>query len=255
MVLIGAKEPGDRGYETEWLATDEVPDEFATPRTIGKDKIVFKQKLIFDQLGVADVALQEPGNDEEYIPAGEQYYKALTAPEHELWCTANMKMPESEFQRVVIGRVYSQYCIYDNDKDGVFDAFFKRARTIPIMPTVRGKIRSYESMQPIRPLKLNKVDPSSLRTNYYWGVVYLKNTGKAGSAKPLFTRFAGSDYGMFPLEERFSGQPGENETVGGDDFNISYSVLDGQIEVHSFNILPSESLRIHGTNCGMINGC
>ncbi|WP_284124751.1 hypothetical protein [Parerythrobacter aestuarii] len=249
--MVGAKEPGDPGYETEWMVTTKVPDVLAAPRTLGKNEIVFQQRIVFERLAEADVALVQADNGEEFIPAGEQYYKALTAPEHELWCTANMKMPEGDFAKTVIGRVYSQYCIYDHDKDGTFDAFFKRARTIPVAPTVRGKVRAFEKMRTIKPLKLTDVAPETLRTEYFWGVAFLKN-GRRG---PQFTRFAGSEFGMFALEKEFRGEPGQNQIVSDEDFTITYSTKEKQIEVHGFTPMAEKSIRIHGTQCGMINGC
>lgn len=249
--LGAAKPAGDREYETQWAVTQDVPEGLSAPRALGKNDTVFQQRIFFERLATADVALTQAKNSEEFIPAGEQYYKALTAPEHELWCTANMKMPESDFAKVVVGRVYSQYCIYDNDKDGVFDAFFKRARTIPVMPTVRGKVRKFEKMRAIKPLRLTEVDPGDLRTEYYWGVKLLKNA-RSG---PRFQRFAGSQYDDFPLEGPLRAEPGANRTFNNGEFVISYSTQDDAFVLHDFTPLQRETIRIHGTNCGMINGC
>jgi hypothetical protein len=252
LLLIGAKAPDPRSYETEWIVTQDVAPEFLAGRAIGRNTEIFRQKIRFERLATADIALTEAANGEVFVPAGEQYYKAATEGP-ELWCTANMKMPEGAFATAVVGRVYSQYCILDHDKDGTFDSFFKRARTIEVLPTVRGKITP--NPRPIRPLRLVEADPASLRTDYYLGLVYFKNSGKAGAETPMFQRFAGSEHGRFLLERPFKGDGGDNRTLSLEGAQVVYSIAGEGIAVHSVRPYASGAVRLVGTECGMINGC
>ena len=253
--VIAASAPAatdPRSYETEWHVTEEIPADFLKERLLNEQSYAFKQGILFAKIGKSDVAVIAAENGESFVPAGEQFYKALTQGP-ELWCTANMKMPEGEFMKSVVGRVYSQYCILDSDKDGVFDGFFKRARTIEALPTVRGKITP--NPRPIKPLRLEAVEPASLRTSYFVGINYIKLIGKAGNKRPLFQRFAVSEFGHFPMEERFAGSAGINQSINVDGAKISYSVQSDGIKITSVEPFPAGPLKIIGTNCGMINGC
>jgi hypothetical protein len=252
-LLIGATGPVDpRNYETEWKVTSKVDEEFLKPRTIAKDTIVFQQRITFERLAEADSALVEAANGEEFIPSGEQYYRAVTEGP-ELWCTANMKMPQDAFKQVVIGRVYSQYCILDANKDGTFDSFFKRARTIESLPTVHGKITP--TPRPIKPLHLKPVDPNSLRTDYFIGVVFFKNVGHSPDKTPRFQRFAGSEYGRFLIDKPFNGSAGAKQAIDVDEANIVYSVTGEGLQIETVKPFSERLVRIIGTQCGMINGC
>lgn len=252
LALTGASAPNPRSYETEWEITQDASAELLAPREIPKQAIVFQQRIRFARLAVSDIAVTEAANGEVFVPAGEQFYKALTQGP-ELWCTANMKMPEGALMTSVIGRVYSQYCILDADNDGVFDGFFKRARTIEVLPTVRGKITP--NPRPIRPLKLSQVDPASLRTDYFVGVTFEKLVGKEPDRSPRFQRFAGSEHGRFLIEDAVYGSPGSNQSIVLEGAEIRYSVQGDGLTVHSVKLFPSGPVRIKGTNCGMINGC
>lgn len=252
LILIAAKAPDPRSYETEWIITPDVAPDSLASGPVGKNTELFRQKIRFARLATADVALAEAANGEVFVPAGEQYYKAATEGP-ELWCTANMKMPEGAFATAIVGRVYSQYCILDHDKDGTFDSFFKRARTIEVLPTVRGKITP--SPRPIRPLRLAEADPASLRTDYYVGLVYFRNSGKAGAQAPVFQRFAGSEHGRFLLEKPFKGSGGDNQTLSLEGAQVAYSLAGEGLTIHSVQPYASRSVRLVGTECGMINGC
>jgi hypothetical protein len=249
LALIGAKAPHPRAYETEWVVTQEVAPEFLASRPLAKNAEVFRQKIRFERLAVADIALTEAANGEVFVPAGEQYYKAATQGP-ELWCTANMKMPQGALMTSIVGRVYSQYCILDHDKDGTFDSFFKRARTIEALPTVRGKITP--TPRPIKPLKLAEADPASLQTDYYIGLIFYRNAGKEGAKEPVFQKFAGSEHGRFLIEQPFRSSADSVEVDGAE---VAYA-LDGEgLAIKSVRPYASGPIRLVGTNCGMINGC
>lgn len=250
--LLGAAEPEKSPYETSWMVTQEADADWFKPRAIEKNTIVFEQKIQFEHLAESDIAVTEAANGEVFVPAGEQFYKAVTAGP-ELWCTANMKMPEGAVATDIIGRVYSQYCILDADKDGVFDGFFKRARTIESLPTVKGKIR--DDPRPIKPLRLTEVAPEKLRTNYFRGIVFFGNAGKADQAVPRFQEYAGSEHGRFLIEKTIKGTNGEHQVFSLNGASIEYSTREKGIEIQSVKIFPSGPLTIVGTNCGMINGC
>lgn len=250
--LMGASAADPRAYETEWEVTQETPAELLAAREVSKNMIIFQQNIRFAKLSVSDVAVKEAGNSEEFVPAGEQFYRAATEGP-ELWCTANMKMPQDALRRDLIGRVYSQYCILDANRDGVFDSFFKRARTIEVLPTVRGKITP--TPRPINPLKLTQVDPNTLRTPYYIGLVYFKNHGKPGGQRPQFQRYAGSEHGRFLIETPFMGTGGENQTLSVEGAEVRYSVQPAGLNILSVKPFASGSVRIKGTNCGLVNGC
>jgi hypothetical protein len=247
-----ATAPDPRSYETEWMVTPDVPAGDLAERDIDKDSVIFRQRIVFEKLGVADVALTEAANGEVFMPAGEQYYRASTGG-IEVWCTANMKMPEGALATTVIGRVYSQYCIIDDDKDGVFDSFFKRARTIEVLPTVRGKVTP--SPRPIRPLRLSAADPASLRTDYFVGMKFLKNVGPEGGKRPRLQVVAGSEFGEFLIDASYDGPAGSDQQqfLGG--ATIRYSVVGDRLKILSVKRFPAGPLTIKGTNCGMINGC
>ncbi len=247
-----ATAPDPRSYETEWLVTPDVQAADLVPRDIGKNSVIFRQRIIFEKLAVADIALTEAANGEIFMPAGEQYYRASTGG-IEVWCTANMKMPEGAFATTVVGRVYSQYCIIDDDKDGVFDSFFKRARTIEVLPTVRGKVTP--SPRPIRPLRLSAVDPASLRTDYFVGMKLLKNVGPEGGKRPRLQVVAGSEFGEFLIDAPYDGPAGvdQQQFLGG--ATIRYSVAGDGLKILGVKRFPGGPLTIRGTNCGMINGC
>lgn len=249
---MSAKEPDARSYETHWVVTQDVPSEYLTARSVARGTEIFRQKILFERLATADVALAEAANGEEFIPAGEQYYKSTTLGP-ELWCTANMKMPEGALMTSIMGRVYSQYCILDQDKDGVFDSFFKRARTIEALPTVRGKITPRP--RPIRPLRLTEADPASLRTHYYIGLMFVRNVGKEGAQGPLFQRFAGSEHGRFEIEQAFSAPGGTDQAVVVEGARIAYSVSGKELDVRAVQPYAMKSIVLVGTECGMINGC
>jgi hypothetical protein len=249
-LFVGAA-PDPSPYETEYVVTAEIDAAGWQTHALKNGDDVFRQRLSFANLAVADVALTEANNGEEFIPSGEQYFRAATdGPE--LWCTANMKMPSNGFARDVIGRVYSQYCILDANKDGVFDSFFKRARTIPVFPNVRGKITP--NPRPIRPLRLTRVDPATLRTNYYVGVSFLRASGK-DKAYPQFIMFASSDSGRFPLTGWARGTAESKQLLNVEDAVIEVTVASDGFAAKVVRPFMTGPQRIRGTNCGLINGC
>jgi hypothetical protein len=251
LALTASGAPSASPYETEYVVTGDVEPAGLAMHELKRGDVVFQQRLSFDQLAVADAALTQASNGEEFMPAGEQYFKAATEGP-ELWCTANMKMPQTAIAKSIVGRVYSQYCILDANKDGVFDSFFKRARTIPVLPNVRGKITP--NPRPIRPLRLQSVDPATLRTSYYVGVAYAGAAGK-GNINPLFEAFAGSEFGRFPMSgfARGTGDPTQRLQINGAVIEVASTA--GGFSGKVIRPFGTGALRIRGTNCGLINGC
>ena len=131
--------------------------------------------------------------------------------------------------------------------------FFKRARTIEALPTVRGKITP--NPRPIKPLRLTAVEPSTIRTEYFLGIYLQKLVGKDGAKQPRLQRFASSEFGFFPMEEPFVAPGGIDQTFRVDGAEIVYSVDSEGLKVKSVKPFPVGPIKIIGTNCGMINGC
>jgi hypothetical protein len=253
LLLAAVSENDPRAYETEYDVTTTVqPDGWQT-HPIKRGDIIFKQRLSFASLAVADVALADAANGEEFVPSAEQYFKAATNGPN-LWCTANMKWPNTGFARDVIGRVYSQYCILDENNDGVFESFFKRARTIQVLPNVRGKITP--NPRAIRPLRLTSVDPATLKTDYFVGVEFLGAHGK-DSAFPDFQAVAGSQYGGFPLEGGYErGTAATTQQVAFIDKGlIEVAKTPDGFSAKLVRPFRAGTQRIRATDCGIINGC
>ena len=253
LLLAAVDENDPKAYETEYVVTATVQPDGLQTHAIKRGDIIFKQRLSFANLAVADVALTDVSNGEEFVPPGEQYFKAATNGPN-LWCTANMKWPTNGFGRDVIGRVYSQYCILDENNDGVFESFFKRARTIEVLPNVRGKITP--NPRAIRPLRLTAADPATLKTDYFVGVEFLGAHGK-DNAYPDFQIVAGSQYGGFPLEGGY--QRGTTAAAQQVEF-IDKGIIEVAKTPEGFSaklVRPFRTgpQRIRATGCGIINGC
>ncbi len=250
--FAGAQAASDAAgrFETEYLIVDEITTGGREERPIADREAVFQQRLSFAQLATADAALTlEDGR--VVVPAGEQYFRAASG-DVEVWCTANMRMPTNAFAATVVGRVYPQYCIHDPDRDGVFDRFFKKQRTIEVLPNVRGKLP--QGLRPIAPIRLTPIGPAQLRTSYYLGVELIRAT-KGEPRIPIFQMFAGSEFGRFPIRGTIAGLPGTGQRVRIADAVIEVSTTSEGVSARLVTPFAVGPTRIRGTNCGMINGC
>ena len=249
VLLIGAAEPGDRIYTTEYVITDQVDDAGLQMHALKWGTEVFQQRLRFAHLAVADAAVV--GVDgAELLPAGQQFFK-MAAKDQELWCTANIKMPKGYLMKAVIGRVYSQYCILDSDKDGAFDGFFSRQRNIEQLPNVQGKITAVP--RPIKPLQLKEADPASLQSDYYIGIAFLRGVGK-GKTSPMFYTVAKSDLGTF-LMDSYHGDPVPKQILVVGTAQIRVIATSEGFSAMVVRPFTSGPLKIAGNDCGLLKSC
>jgi hypothetical protein len=249
MFLIGAAEPADRIYTTEYIITDQVDDSGLQTDALKWGDEVFRQRLRFAHLAVADAAVVDAGGA-ELLPAGQQFFKMATGGQ-ELWCTANIKMPKGYFMNVVIGRVYSQYCILDSDKDGVFDGFFSRQRNIEQLPNIQGTITA--TPRPIKPLQLKEVDPASLQSDYYIGIAFSRAVGK-GKTVPVFQTFAKSELGVFTMDV-YSGAAIPNQILEIGTARIRVTATGDGFSAKVVRPFSSVPLKIVGQDCGLLKLC
>lgn len=248
-LLSTAAAPDANFFETEYLITGEVEPAGLNDHAMKVGDVVFRQKLSFANLSVADKALKIVGG-EEVVPSGEQYFRAASEGA-EVWCTANMRMPKDGLAAKVVGRVYPQYCIFDADKDGAFESFFKKQRTIEVLPNVRGNVPS--GLRAIEKIRLTPVEPLTLRTGYYMGVAFAGFRGKERA--PQFAWFAGSEHGLFELEDWIAGGPGERQQIRIADATIEISTTPDGVTGRVIKPFKTKLKRFRGTDCGWINGC
>ncbi|HEU0133983.1 MAG TPA: hypothetical protein VFR28_04100 [Allosphingosinicella sp.] len=163
-----------RRYSAIWLIQGK-----AAPtgvQTVRKGGFVVLQRLLPPSLIRLDTAVADSGNGKILVPAGAELF-GLVTDGPPLYCAT--------------GRLYTQRCFADMDRDGQLDGHFTKSNPVHVLPSFSGK--RPEKLKPLKGGRYSRADPRSMKAKYVVGLRFNRVNSLLQAPNPVFRIVFGTE--------------------------------------------------------------